>query len=334
MSLTIIIVNYRSAELIINCLESALHFDNMSAYQWIVVDNASGDDSQQKVLNRFPDIEWINMGYNAGFARANNAGIKAAKGDAVLLLNPDTLIRDFAIEKSYRRLIQSTYSACGVQLLNEDGTPQISGNFAMKGGLNYLLPLPYLGVFFRELAFLAKVKKPNIPEVSGIADVDWINGAYLMVQKSAIEKAGLLDEDFFLYAEEAEWCSRLKRQGKLCIYGDLHVVHLQGDTANATFGSTGKGYYNLYDRKGLQIMLSNFVRIRKQFGIGWFLIILLTYLADIPVFLLGIVVQKIFNKGESDYSFSQFKGYLKNMLFMLGKTSTIIRNKAYFYKVL
>ena len=132
---------------------------------------------------------------------------------------------------------------------------------------------------------------------------------------------------FFLYAEEAEWCGRLKKTGALCIYGDLSVIHLQGEIANKEFGSGGKGYYNFYDRKGLQIMLSNFVRIRKQFGVGWFLVQLFFYLADIPVFFIGLAFSK-------QYSFVQFSQYCKNIGFILGLSPTIIRNKPYFYKVL
>jgi GT2 family glycosyltransferase len=151
-----------------------------------------------------------------------------------------------------------------------------------------------------------------------------------MVKRTAIDKAGLLDEDFFLYAEEAEWCSRLRRLGKLCIYGQCHVIHLQGASANETFGSEGKGYYNLYDRKGLQIMLSNFVRIRKQFGVFWFLIQLLFYLLEIPVFFFGAAL----SFGHSRYSFHQWRGYCKNVAFIVKKSSLIMRNKPYFYKVL
>jgi hypothetical protein len=165
-------------------------------------------------------------------------------------------------------------------------------------------------------------------------EVDWINGAFLMVKRAAYELAGLMDEDFFLYAEEAEWCSRLRRIGRLCIYGQFRVVHLQGVSANETFGSEGKGYYNLYDRKGLQIMLSNFVRIRKQFGVGWYLVQILFYVADIPIFLLGLVLSRIGGGDRARYSFHQFGRYCRNVGFVIARTPTIIRNKPYFYKVL
>ncbi len=171
-----------------------------------------------------------------------------------------------------------------------------------------------------------------LPDANGIVEVDWINGAFLMVKKEAIDKAGLMDEDFFLYAEEAEWCSRLKKIGKLCIYGDINIIHLQGEISNETFASSGKGYFNLFDRKGLQIMLSNLVRIRKQFGITWFLFILFIYVLEIPIFFIGVVFSIIiFSK---KYSFLQVKNYAMNILSVLKLTPTILRNQPHFYKVL
>jgi GT2 family glycosyltransferase len=178
------------------------------------------------------------------------------------------------------------------------------------------------------------VDKPKGPDASGLVEVDWINGAFLMVKKEAINQAGLMDEDFFLYAEEAEWCGRLRRLGKICIFGQYHVVHLQGASANDTFGSSGKGYYNLYDRKGLQIMLSTFVRIRKQFGVGWFLVQLLFYVLEIPVFAVGILLTRMTTKDNIRYSGTQFRHYCKNVGIVISKSLIIIRNKPYFYKVL
>jgi GT2 family glycosyltransferase len=296
------------------------------------VDNNSLDGSKEKITNLFPSIVWIEMGYNSGFARANNEGIKMAKGNAVLLLNADTIIENNAIEKCYNLFRDSAFIGCGVQLLNTDRTPQISGNYVMKGGLNYLLPLPFTGNVLKFVASIFKVKKPNVPDARGVVVVDWINGAFLMVKQEAIVKAGLMDEDFFLYAEEAEWCSRLKRIGKLCIYGDIKIVHLQGETSNEIFASSGKGYFNLFDRKGLQIMLSNLVRIRKEFGISWFLFILFIYVLEIPVFFIGVVFLKIlFSK---KYSFLQAKNYIANIFCILKLMPTILRNQPHFYKVL
>jgi GT2 family glycosyltransferase len=154
------------------------------------------------------------MGYNAGFARANNEGIRQSKEEVVLLLNPDTIILDDAIERCCHRFLSSSHIACSVQLLNTDKSPQITGNFFMKGGLNHLLPLPYLGALLRKIAFAVKVKKTNVAAASAEENVDWINGAFMMVKKTAIEEAGMFDEDFFLYSEGDRMVQPAKQGGK------------------------------------------------------------------------------------------------------------------------
>ncbi|HVS97179.1 MAG TPA: glycosyltransferase family 2 protein [Puia sp.] len=332
MDLSVIIVNYRTPTLTRDCLRSLRAETRGLQYEVIVVDNASGDDSRDQITGEFPDVRWIQMGYNAGFARANNMGIRESCGSAVLLLNSDTLIEDGAVEGCFRELAAGPYVAAGVQLLNPDRSSQISGNFFMRGGLNYLLPLPYLGQLVKWLGRRFNVARPHIPNASATQEADWINGAFLMVKREAIDRAGLMDEDFFLYAEEAEWCGRLRKIGPLCIYGQFHVVHFQGASANDMFGSEGKGYYNLYDRKGLQIMLSNFVRIRKQFGKGWFLFQLFFYIVEIPVFLAGLPISAL--TGRPRYSWTRFRQYCMNVGVIISKSPVILRNKPHFYKVI
>ncbi len=332
--LSIIIVNYKTPQLILDCLATIYDQVQNLQFEILIVDNASEDNSQQIITTAFPTINWIQLPYNAGFARANNQGINQSKGDVVLLLNSDTLNVRNGVEQCYRQFLRSEYAACGVQLLNPDGSHQISGNYAIKGALNYLLPLPYIGRVLRFFANAIGLRKPNIPSTSQEVEVDWINGAFLMVKKTAIEKAGLLDEDFFLYAEEAEWCSRLRRIGKLCIYGQYNVIHLQGETANATFDSSGKGYYNLYDRKGLQIILSNFVRIRKEFGPAWFIFHMLVYSIAIPIFFLGSFIQNLVKFKSPSNDFKNASKFTKNMFKVWGFFFKILSNKPYFYKVL
>ncbi len=332
--LSIIIVNYKTPQLVYQCLRSVYTETTQIPFEVIVVDNDSRDNCRELIMPDFPAVRWIGMTYNAGFARANNEGIRQSAGNVVLLLNSDTLVEDRALEHCYSSFIQSEYVACGVQLLNPDRTSQISGNYFFKGGLNVLLPLPFLGKFYKWLGETVKMKKANLPEATGLEEVDWINGAYLMVKKEAIRKAGLLDEDFFLYAEETEWCSRLRKQGKLCLFGQYNIIHLQGESSNATFGSTGKGYYNLFDRKGLQIMVSNFLRISKQFGTGWLLLNLANYIAEVPLFYVGSFFQQLL---EGKNPFGQFRlatGFAGNVLRLCALVPKMIRNKPYFYKLL
>jgi GT2 family glycosyltransferase len=331
--LSIIVVNYRATALIINCIESVKEYNNAFHYEIIVVDNNSNDGGQEELLNQFPEVKWLNMGYNAGFARANNAGIKQAKGNVFLLLNPDTLAVDDSIARCYFSLQQSNYIAAGVQQLDAAGAQQISGNFFVKGGLNHLLPLPYWGALIKWIGYKANVKVPNVQQAKAIEEVDWISGAFLMVKKEAIEKAGLMDEDFFLYAEEVEWCSRLKKAGPLCIFGDLHIVHLEGGAVNKDQNINQKGYYNLYDKKGLQLMVSNHLRVRKQYGIFWFLFLLINYTLGVFVFFMGSVLQRTLTLKNPFGSLNNVRAFTKNVFRLWQLVPTIIRNKPHFYKM-
>lgn len=334
MQLSIIIVNYKSAALIVDCIRSIERETAVISYELIVVDNLSGDNSEALIRAAAPSVQWLQMGYNAGFARANNAGIRVAKGEFVLLLNPDTLILDQALDKCVARFAESDLVACGVQLLNEDGTPQISGNYFMKGGLNHLLPLPYWGGLIRTLGYALKAPVPNVLQASTVQKVDWINGAYLMVKSSVLPQTGLLDEDFFLYAEETEWCSRLRKAGELAIFGDLFVTHLQGETANATFNANDKGYHGLFDKKGLQIILSNHLRVRKQYGVFWYLVLLLNYTFGVPVFFVCSFFENLFRGRNPFKDWKLAKGLAVNVARMWGLSGKIISGRPYFYKVL
>lgn len=331
--LSIIIVNYNSVKLICDALRSVLeHSGNFSA-EWIVVDNSSVATDRTTVLAAFPFVQWVDMGYNAGFARANNAGMRLAKGDAILLLNPDTLALDASIPKCYQRLVASDYSSAGVQLLDASMVPQISGSRFVKGGLNHLLPIPYWGGIIRWAAYRTGSKAPGFQQAAAVQEVDWISGAFMMVQRSAVEKVGLMDEDFFLYGEEVEWCSRLKKAGKLVLFGDLKIVHLEGATINKSQNIQEQGYYNLYDRKGLQLMVSNHLRVRKQYGTIWFLMLLLNYTWGWLFFLFCSTIHETFRAANPFKQWKKVFAFGKNVVRLWLLAPAIMRNKPRFYKM-
>ena len=331
--LSIILVNYRSEDDILRCLDSAFQWESAASFEWIVVNNDTSCTRQSEILERFPAVDWIEAGYNAGFARANNMGIRVATGNAVLLLNPDTLILDNAIEHCFSRLMEGSCIATSVQLKNPDMSPQITGNFFMTGGLNHLLPLPYLGPLLKRFALAAGKKKTNVVQAGQEENVDWINGAFLMVKKEAIHQAGLLDEDFFLYFEEIEWCSRLGRYGKLCVFGDLQSIHFQGESINKSIGEPGKGYHALTGAKGLQLLVSQHLRIRKQFGRGWFFFHLMVHTLEIPIWIAGHFFENIFRRQNPTQGYASVKEYTRNTMALWEVAGKIWRGKPWFYKM-
>lgn len=336
--LSIIIVNYRSAALITDALKGLFqHTDKTLDYEVIVVDNHSGDNSETLLKEAFPQISFHAMGYNAGFARANNVGMEMAKGKVFLLLNPDTLIHDNAIGLAYDQLQASDHVACGVQLLNPDGSEQISGSHFMKGSLNLLLALPYWGNFLRSIAFAMQVKKPHVLAAEKESKVDWISGAFLMVKRSAVEKIGKMDPDFFLYGEEVEWCNRLGKLGSLCIFGNAKITHLMGEAIGDATNTNDRSYSNLYDKKGLQLMVSNLLFVRKKWGLCWMLFHLVHYTWTIPVFGLlgGLQALVCLSRGITTNFFKQWTGYTSNVMVLIAcAVMRIIAGRPYFYKYL
>ena len=335
MLLSVIIVNFKSSDYIIDCLASAdKALLDADKYEWIIVDNASNDDSEYTITSKFPFVKWIRLSDNVGFARANNKGICAAKGSHILLLNPDTILTPNAVEIALQRLINSNHVACGVQLVYPDMQPQFTGSNFVRGGLNHILPVPYWGNVIKAFASGLMKEKPSIIEASQEHMVDWVSGAFLMVKKTAIDVAGLMDEDFFLYAEEVEWCSRLRKQGSICIYGDLNVIHLIGTSIQAATKAKDNSYTNLSDKKGLQLMISNHLRIRKQYGLFWYFFQLLNYTWGVPFAWIISCFQHILNFKNPKESFKALMGYTKNVLLLWSYMPLMVRNKPYFYKCL
>ena len=202
----------------------------------------------------------------------------------------------------------------------------------MIGGINHLLPLPYWGGLLKQLAGILKTEKPAIITATAEQNLDWISGAFLMVKKSAIEKVGMMDEDFFLYGEEVEWCSRLRKLGTICIYGDITIIHLIGETIKDATNALDNSYTNLYDKKARQLILSNHVRIRKQYGNFWFLFQLLNYTLAIPFALIVSFFKHLVQLKNPFSEFANITSLLRNVLEVWKLSFSIIANKKHFYK--
>ncbi len=334
MDLSIIIINYKSAHHVLNCVESIYRQTHKYSFEIIVVDNDSKDGSEEQIRSEYPDLIWLQTGYNAGFARANNAGIRIAKGEYILLLNADTIVLEGALDKTIELFKNSDAIGCGVQLLNPDGSHQISGAHSVKGGLNFLLPLPYLGRLVRYLGYKAKARVPSVQSVAGKVEVDWIVGAFILVKKEVVEKAGLMDEDFFMYAEEIEWCSRLRKWGRLFLFEEPKVIHLGGGTSSDYYATEeNENSKNLWNKKGRQIIISQMLRIRKQYGLFWFAVVAASFIAEVPIFAFCLLIEKIIKFNNTKYTWGHFAGYVKNVFLLLTYVPKIINNKPHFYKV-
>lgn len=230
LDLSIIIVNYNTRELLKACLRSVFAETDGLDFEVFVVDNSSSDGSAKMVKNLFPRVHLIQNSRNLGFAEANNQAILKSQGRYVLLLNPDTVILSKALAKLVWFMdIHPDAGAAGCMLLNPGGSIQYSmRNFPTF--LNQLSECFFLHRLFPRVAFFGEMVC-DLERYEQTRIVDWVSGAALIVRKEAISQIGLLDESFFLYSEEKDWCYRAWQVGwKIYYYPEAQFIHHHGES--------------------------------------------------------------------------------------------------------
>ncbi len=221
---SVIVVTWNSLEMTAACLESLFANLGSVAADVIVVDNASADGSAAELPRRFPALRVIANSTNLGFATANNQALRSARGDYFLLLNSDTLVRGDVIARSLRYLDEHPrVGVMGCRVLNTDGTLQLSCsrepdlvNIALlTSGLDRL-PWPrWLGRY--QMRHWTRDDE---------RDVDVVSGCYMLVRRSALDEVGLLDESFFFFGEETDWCQRFRARGWAVRFAPVgEIVH-------------------------------------------------------------------------------------------------------------
>jgi GT2 family glycosyltransferase len=256
MKLSIIIVNYNVKYFLEHCLQSVYEaLQNVEA-EVFVVDNASKDDSVQMLKQRFPQVKLIVNTQNVGFAKANNQAIREAKGQYILLLNPDTIVQRDTFEKCIAFMdAHPDAGGLGVKMIDGSGTylpeskrgfPSPWVAFCKAFGLTALFPRTKLFAGY----YLGHLNSDETHAVEVLA------GAFMMMRREALDKTGLLDETFFMYGEDIDLSYRIIKAGyKNYYYSETRIIHYKGE-------STKKGSLN-YVKMFYQAMI---IFARKHFG--------------------------------------------------------------------
>lgn len=226
ITLSIVIVNWNTGQILLDCLESIYSDPPGFPFEVFVVDNASTDGSALTAQSRYPQAKVILSDVNLGFARGNNRAIEQAQGEFVLLLNPDTILKGGALQ-TLKQFLEDhpDCGAAGAMLLNPDGSLQYSCS-----------PEPTLAREFLRLFHLGGVRPDgyyNMGEwnTSEPRRVEVLLGACVMIRREALKQVGLLDEGFFMYSEEVDYCRRLRDAGWLIYWvPQAKVVHLGGQS--------------------------------------------------------------------------------------------------------
>jgi GT2 family glycosyltransferase len=229
IDLSIIIVNWNTKQLLLDCIASIYRTVRQASFEVFVVDNGSTDGSSEAVAQTYPGVQVIANGRNLGFAGANNIALRRMSGRYAVLLNSDTVLKETALERMLQFMEDHPRAGiCGPQLLNGDGTKQNSTDdfptllteFMSKNLIRALFPERY-----------RRMVRSRSAALQSPTEVDFIVGACMMVRRTAMDAVGMFDEDYFFLYEEVDWCFRMNRGGWLVYHlPDAEIHHLGGQS--------------------------------------------------------------------------------------------------------
>lgn len=229
---SILIVSWNVKELLRNCLRSLSENAGDVRYETIVVDNASRDGSPEMIRSEFPWVKLVEPGANLGFGRANNLAYEHSRGRWVLLLNPDTVVLQRAIEKIVRFAdVHPEAGAVGGRTLKADLTLERSCCWGSPGLWPLVCKSVGLHLIFRRSELFNREAMDWWPR-NTVREVDVITGCFFMLRRDVYEKTGGFDPRFFMYAEEVDLCWRIRKLGwKLMFTPEAEIIHLVGASA-------------------------------------------------------------------------------------------------------
>jgi GT2 family glycosyltransferase len=257
--LSIVIVSYNARADLEACLDSLGTHPPRLRHEVVVVDNASTDGSAEAAATRAPAVRMVQQPSNSGFAAANNVGIRQTTGELILLLNSDTVVPSGAIDALVRRLRETpAAAAAGPKLVDGSGKAELSFGPMIS---------PWAEVWQKSLISLhARGVAPASRWVERSTSrehfVDWVSGAALLVYRRDAEAVGLLDERFFLYTEDVDFCARLRARGRRILFTpSAQIVHLRGRSRasapaqmNAAYRRSQLAFYAKHHPRWLRLL--------------------------------------------------------------------------------
>tara|TARA_X000000950_G_scaffold271366_1_gene352358 strand:- start:915 stop:1934 length:1020 start_codon:yes stop_codon:yes gene_type:complete len=262
IEISIVIVNYKSQHLITQCVQSIIENETELIFEIIVVDNNSHDDAQNNLKQIYPKLKWIQMGYNSGFGRANNAGFKQAQGNYILILNSDSII----LKKNTllnclkkHKTINKEKTILGIRLVDKNQQYQETLRLTFPGIKREVRANAFYILFIERLLgrkYRGKEYQKEAHYRSG--EVEYINGAFLLLNRNELLKHQLFyDNDFFLYGEDIEWAWRARKNGfNFYHWHEKEIIHL----GSASSKSYEKARFQ-------QIIASDWLYLRKTRGV-------------------------------------------------------------------
>jgi GT2 family glycosyltransferase len=232
LELSVVIVTWNCRDFAAECLRS-LETVRDIPFEVIVVDNASTDDTADMIAGLFPAVRLIRSANNLGFAKANNLGIQASVGRRVALINPDVVLLEGCVARALEVMAsESSIGMLGPKMLGADGRTRRSGMSRPSLWNSLCDALVLHGVFARSRCFGGQMMAHFSWDVR--TDVDILNGWFWLIRREALDDVGLLDEQFFMYGEDLDWCKRFRDKGwRIVFEPDAAAIHFGGGSSRA-----------------------------------------------------------------------------------------------------
>ncbi|MFC1553722.1 glycosyltransferase family 2 protein [candidate division KSB1 bacterium] len=244
VQLSIIIVSYNAKDYLEKALLTVQFAVSGFSSEIFVVDNASDDGSPDMIKEKFPDVILIENNVNTGFARANNAALKRSEGKFILLLNPDTIVKENTFKIVFKAFEEYPEAgAAGCKILNEDGSLQLSCRRSIPTPWITFTRMLGLSRIFPQSRIFAKYNLTYL-DADEVAEVEALSGAFIMVRREVLDKTGYLDEQFFMYGEDLDWCYRISQAGyKIIYYPKTSITHYKGRSTDMKTWAQVKVFY-------------------------------------------------------------------------------------------
>ncbi len=266
MDLSIIILNYRSKKLTFECLASIFEADfsfekKRLKYEVIVIDNNSGDNIGEELASKYPEVIFIQNNRNIGMGAGNNVGIRIAKGNYIVIMNPDTVVFKDTFIRLYQFMEENPeVGVVGPKQYNPDMTVQDSCYrwYGLLTPLYRRTPLGKLKIAKKDLdRFLMKDFDHNSPK-----EVDWLLGSFLFCRRKALKEVGFFDDRFFLYFEDTDLCRRFWQAGwKVVYYPEAKIIH------NHQRQSAKQVWYKFFLNKASREHVISWLKYLKKWGL-------------------------------------------------------------------
>ena len=235
MRLSVVFLSYNTRDLTRQALNSVLAAAEGLEAEIFVVDNASADGSADMVAAEFPQVKLVCNEANVGFSAGNNVALRQVTGEYALLINTDTIVRRDALHAMVDFLdAHPEAGACGCKILDPDGTLQLDSRRGFPTPLAAFCKMSGLSRLFPKHPLMARYHLTHLdPEQT--AEIEVLSGSCMMVRKAAMDQVGLLDEDYFMYGEDIDWCYRFHQAGwKIYYLPTTAIIHFRGESGRGT----------------------------------------------------------------------------------------------------